>query len=362
VFGFDTLEELDHVMAGDRAGYAYTRYGNPSHALFEQAVADLESGEAARCTASGQAAVLASVLAVVTPGDRVVVASDVYGGTYSLLANRLRPMGFDVTFCDPTRLDLVEEALAPGASALLAETISNPLMRVADLEELAGITHSHGALLLVDNTFATPFLARPLELGADLVIHSATKYLAGHDSSTAGVVSGRAELIQKVASAAIELGSTLGPIDAWLVLFGLRTMALRVERQSSNAMALARALVEEPGVCKVHYPGLSTHPDHGIAAGLLRRGFGGMLSFELDGGWDAVSALVRALDLVRLQPSLGGVWTTISHPASTSHRSIPEAQREAMGISGGLVRVSCGIEAEQDIISDFRRALREIHR
>lgn len=359
VFVVDSLEDLGKGEA-EGPSYIYSRHLNPNHTLLEEAVAAMEKGEGAVTFSSGMGAITASILAVCRAGDRVVASRDIYGGTYSLLMKRLSRVGIRTELVSTGDTEQIRAALEKGARVLYIETITNPLLRVADIEGITRLAHEHGAVVMVDNTFATPYLVNPLTLGADVVIHSATKYLAGHSQATGGVVVGRREFIDALRPVAIDLGAALSPFDAWLILMGLRTLGVRVERQSGNAMALARFLEAHPKVRKVNYPGLESHPDHRLASSLLERGFGGMMSFEVEGELEGAAKVIDSLRLVKLVPSLAGVSTTVSHPALTSHKALPEEERAKAGIGDGLIRVSCGIEDFEDIRADFEQALESL--
>ena len=364
---YDEMVALDGVFAGTRAGPVYARYGNPTNVALETAVAALEGGSAALSYGSGMAAIHGALLgAGVRAGTTVVAAQDVYGATYALLARLLAGQGVRTRFVDIADLDVVAAAIAEDRPvAVLVETISNPLLKVADLPRLAESAHGSGAALIVDNTFATPYLFRPLAYGADFVVHSATKYLGGHGDVLGGVVvvddpARRAALneINKL------LGSNLGPQDAWLILRGLKTLPLRVQRQCDNAVRLAAWLAANPRVVRVNYPGLPEHPQHTLAASLLERGaFGAMISFDLRLPPDDISPsrgvfrFMEALKLVLPATTLGDVYSLVLYPAGSSHRALAPAERRRIGIGDGLVRLSVGIEEAADIIADLDQAL-----
>jgi cystathionine beta-lyase/cystathionine gamma-synthase len=360
VFTFSSLEQLDEAFSGQPGGYIYSRNHNPNHTALEQALAELEGGEAAVCTASGMSAILVACLAHASAGERLLVTRDCYGGTQVQFAQDLARLGIEVQFIDFSDLEQVEQALRDGTRLVYLETISNPLMKVVDIAAISRLAHQQGALVLVDNTFASPYVCRPLELGADLVIHSLTKYINGHSDVMGGVVIGAADLIHPVQRVATSLGPTPSPFDSWLILRGIKTLALRLERHCQNALRLAAMLEQHPAVQAVHYPGLPSNPQHQLAAQQFQAGFGGMLSFEVAGGSEGAEAVIRALQLVDLVPSLAGVTTTISHPAKTSHRGLSPEQRQALGIGEGLIRVSTGLEAFADLEADFRQALDQL--
>jgi len=358
---YDDMETLDAVFAGTRQGPVYARYGNPTNAALEAAVAALEGGEAALSYGSGMAAIHGALLAAgVRAGTAVVAARDVYGATYALLSKLLASQGVTVHFVDATDLDAVEAALAAARPvALLVETISNPLLKVADLPRLAELAHVAGASLIVDNTFATPYLCRPLAHGADYVVHSATKYLAGHGDVLGGVVvtsAGRRAALNEINKL---VGGNLGPQEAWLILRGIKTLPLRVERQCASALQVARWLAGHPRVSRVNYPGLPEHPQHELASRLLERGgFGAMISFELkNGNRAAVFRFMEALKLILPATTLGDVYSLVLYPAMSSHRGLDPEERRRIGIGDGLVRLSIGIEDPAEIIADLEQAL-----
>ena len=358
---YPTAEELAAVLGAEEPGYVYHRYGNPTVTAFENAIADLESGEAAHALASGMAALHAALLAAgVRAGTTVVAGLDLYGATYSLLNQLFRELGVSLTVVDVSELEAVEQAvLQTGAVAVVAETISNPLLRVADLAGLAALAHRHRARLVIDNTFATPWLCNPLGHGADFVVHSATKYIAGHGDVMAGVVVTSAEGRQRLYELTKLVGGVLGPFEAWLALRGLRTMPLRVERQCASALAIARTLTRDRRVAQVHYPGLPDHPQHAFAGQLFqRRGYGGVLSFEIAAGDRAMAfRFMEALRLCLPATSLGDIYSLVLHPATSSHRSLTAEERTRAGIGEGLVRLSVGIEDINDILADLDQAL-----
>jgi cystathionine gamma-synthase/methionine-gamma-lyase len=365
------MDQLDAVFEGSRPGYIYARYGGPTVATFEAAVADLEGAEAAQAYSSGMAALHAALLAAgVRAGRSVVAAYDLYGATFTLLRTLLSELDVQVVYADVSDLNSVEMALrAYQPVALLIETVSNPLLKVADVPSLADLAHRHGVQLLVDNTFATPTLFNPLAHGADFVIHSATKYLAGHGDVLAGVVATSQVNRQKLFELNKLVGSVLGPFEAWLALRGLKTLSLRTRQQFDNALEISRWLSRHPRVKRVIYPGLPDHPQHALASRLFGgKGFGGVLSFEVDGDRRAPAsggperAAFRFMDALQLclpAATLGDIYTEVLHPATASHRSLSAAERERIGITDDLVRLSAGIEAVEDIIADLDQALTE---
>ena len=358
---YESMNDLDAVFGGKKTGYVYTRYENPTVTAFEEAVAELEGGEASQAFGSGMAAVHAALLSAgVGTGTTVVTTLDLYGATTTLLKKLFTGIGATIRLVDVTDLGAVEAALAETHPiALLVETISNPLMKVADVPSLALLAHRYGAQLLVDNTFASPYLFNPISHGADYVIHSVTKYIGGHGDVTGGVVVTSSENRRRLNEMNKLVGGILGPFEAWLALRGCKTLSLRVARQCENATLVAEWLATNPRVAKVHYPGLPCHPQHSLAHRLFGdRGFGGMLSFET-GGVDRAAAFrfMEALDLCLPVTTLGDIYTLILHPATSSHRSLSPEERAQVGIGEGLVRLSVGIEDANDIISDLEQAL-----
>lgn len=356
-FFYDDTETLDAVFGNERPGYVYTRYGNPTIRALETAVADLEGTEEAVAYASGMAAIHAAILVKVRAGDHVIASRDVYGATYAILTKLFANLGVETTLVDIGDLDAVQDAVQRVKPALIAcETISNPLMRVPDIAALGEIAHAAGAALMVDNTFASPYLVRPDQHGADIVVHSGTKYLGGHGDVTAGIVATTAGLAHEMREQAKLVGPTLGPFEAWLTLRGIKTLPLRMQRQSESALAVAQWLDQRSDVTRVNYPGLS---DLGSAGKLFERGVhGGMISFEIrDAGREAIFAFMSALKLCMPATTLGDVYSLVLYPAMSSHRALTPDQRAEVGISDGLVRLSVGIEDVADITGDLDNAL-----
>jgi len=362
---YEDMGDLDGVFGGERAGYVYPRYGSPTVSAFEQAVATLEGAEDAVAFASGMGAVHAALMgAGAQAGTAVVAAADVYGATYALLDRTFRSLGARVRFVDITDLTQVSRAVDEERPvAVLCEIISNPLMKVADIPALADMAHQVGAALIVDSTFATPYLFRPLEHGADYAVHSATKYLAGHGDVLAGVVACSAERGLDLRERQKLLGANLGPQEAWLAHRGLKTLPLRMRQHCANAQVVAGWLFEHAAVARVNYPGLPDHPQHAVALRLFEgRGFGGMMSFELRAAGQAdVFRFMEALELVLPATTLGDVYSLTLYPAHSSHRQVAPDVRAAIGIGDGLVRLSVGIEEAEDIIADLAQALCTLH-
>ncbi|MGQ9585674.1 MAG: trans-sulfuration enzyme family protein [Anaerolineae bacterium] len=360
-YAYADMDDLDAIFEGTREGYVYGRYGNPTVRAFEAAVAGLEGAEDAVACASGMAAVhLALMTAGCRAGSHVVAAQDVYGATYALLARFLPTLGIQTHFVDAADLEQVRRALeATRPTAFLFETISNPLLKVADVPALVEIAHAVGAVVILDHTFASPYLMQPYTLGADLVIHSATKYLGGHGDVLAGVVVTSFQRALEAREWVKVLGPNLAPDTAWLALRGLKTLPLRMARHCESALAVARWLQGHPRIARVHYPGLEDHPQHALARRLFREGcFGGMVSFEIAGAdRETVFRFMEALRLVLPATSLGDVYSLILYPAHSSHRTLTAEERAAVGIGPGLVRLSVGVEDAGDIIADLEQAL-----
>jgi cystathionine beta-lyase/cystathionine gamma-synthase len=344
-------------MTGERGYYVYARSASPNVVALEDAVAQLDSGDAAVATGSGMAAISTMMVALLGPGDHVVAAADLYGSTRTLLTGPLAPHGITSSEANTSDPASFAAAMRPETKLVIVETVSNPLMRVADVPALAEIAHRSGAALAVDASFTSPALSRPLLQGADIVIHSATKYLSGHSDVIAGVVVGGEDVIEKVRAARNLFGGICSPLDAWLTLRGMKTLALRMERHTANAQCAAEFLAGHPKVGRVYYAGLPDDADHDCARRVLPHGTGGMLSFELSGGAAAVDRFIASLTMIRFAPSLADVATTVSYPATTSHRALGAEERARVGISDGLVRLSVGIEAADDIVHDLERGL-----
>ncbi|MBQ1075003.1 PLP-dependent transferase [Micromonospora sp. C31] len=354
-FSAESDEQFAAVATETRGHAFYTRYGNPNHAQVAAVVAELEGAEAGMVTASGMGAISTIALALLSAGDHVIVQRSTYGGTTSLVTGLLSRFGVAFTQVDQTDTAAFARALRPQTRLVLVETPSNPLLELTDLAAVVELAHANDALVAVDNTFATPVNQRPADFGADLVWHSGTKYLGGHSDVSAGVIVGSADLVDRVWQTAIVTGSTLGPIDAWLLLRGIRTLSLRVDRHNANALALARAVEGHPAVRQVRYPGLPTHPQHELA-GRQMTGFGGVLSVELRDG-RAAAGLLDGLRLAKRAASLGSVSTLVVHPRSMWAGIVDAEQLAATGIGEGLVRVSTGIEDTEDLVADFLAAL-----
>jgi O-succinylhomoserine sulfhydrylase len=357
-FVFASAAEAAARFGGEQPGNIYSRFTNPTVRMFERRLAALEGGEACVATSSGMAAILAVCMALLRQGDQVVAARGLFGTTTSLLSQYLTRFGVSVRFVPATDYAAWEQAVDAGLTRLLIiETPTNPLSEVLDIRRLADLAHAAGARLVVDNCFCTPALQRPLGLGADLIVHSATKYLDGQGRCLGGAVVGDAETVGKEVFGFLRTaGPTLSPFNAWVFLKGLETLALRMRAHSENALVLARWLQEQPGVSRVHYPGLPDHPQHALAAA-QQSAFGGMVSFELEGGRAAAWRLIDATRLISITANLGDAKSTITHPATTTHGRLGSEDRAAAGITDGLVRLSVGLEAVDDLIRDLARGL-----
>jgi cystathionine gamma-synthase len=355
-YGYPDVDAWLEVATGRAPGHIYSRNTNPTTHAFEEKVRILEGGEAATSFATGMAAISNTLFALLAPGDRVVSVKDTYGGTNLLFTDFLPRIGVEVALCDTTDHARIETEVAKGCRVLYLETPTNPTLKVIDIERLAAAGHEAGALVLADNTFATPINQNPLALGVDLVIHSATKFLGGHADALGGVVTGDSGLVAKAYHYREITGAALDPMAAYLLLRGMKTLGLRVARQNESALTIAQWLERRPGVAQVNYPGLESHPGHDVAAGQMR-GYGGVLSFMLEGGFDAVRRVLPRLRLAHRAANLGAVETVAGPPATTSHVECSPEEREAMGIPEGLIRYSVGIEDAGDLIADLEQAL-----
>lgn len=356
-FRYDSVAE-GAALGKDRGeGWYYTRWGNPTTRLFEERMALLEGAEDGLATASGMGAIAMAVLSVIEPGARVVSPRAVYQAAFQLFNEVLPGRGVEVSFIDSMDIAAYEQAVRSTTRLLYIETPNNPLIQVTDIAAVVALARRIGATVIADNTFASPYNTAPCTLGVDLVAHSATKYLGGHADVSAGVIVGRKDLVQRARHNLRIFGPVLDPFAAWLLLRGLKTLGLRVERHNQNAQRLAEFLAGHPQVERVNYPGLTTHPGHAIAARQMR-GFGGMLSFEVRGGFASGVRCVESLRTCLMAVSLGGTETLVTHPASTTSVDIPKEHRERAGITDGLIRVSVGLEDVEDLIADFDQALR----
>jgi cystathionine beta-lyase/cystathionine gamma-synthase len=355
-FYYDTAEEGARLGQEIPPGFVYTRWANPTTRVLEEKVAVLEGTDDALATASGMAAVSTAVLTAVRPGEHAIAPSAVYQATYQLFAQILPAYGIETTVIAEPSAEAYERALRPTTRLLYIETPNNPVLGITDIAAIVELARRRGAQTIADNTFATPYNQTPAALGVDAVVHSATKYLGGHHDLTAGVIAAPVEFLQRAKRYLRIFGATIDPFGAWLAARGIITLGLRVERQNRSGQALAEFLAAHPQVAVVHYPGLPGHPGHAVAARQMR-GFGGMLSFEVRGGYDAGVRVLEALRVAKRATSLGGTTTLVSHPASLSSVHMPRGVREAAGITDGLIRVSVGIEDAEDLIADFEQAL-----
>lgn len=355
-FVFASAAEAAARFAGESPGNIYSRFTNPTVRMFEERLAALEGAEACVATASGMAAILSSCLALLRSGDHIVASRSLFGSTVSLFGNYLSRFGVETTFVALTDLSAWEAAIGPRTRMLFVETPSNPLTEVADIAALAALAHDRGCLLVVDNCFCTPALQRPLELGADLVVHSSTKYLDGQGRCVGGAVAGRRELTDEVFGFLRTAGPTMSPFNAWVFLKGLETLRLRMDAHSAAALSLAGWLEAQPRVARVHYPGLASHPQHGLAA-RQQRAFGGIISFEVEGGREAAWRLIDATRVLSITANLGDVKSTITHPATTTHARVSPEARAAAGIGEGLLRIAVGLEDLDDLKADLARGL-----
>jgi len=343
---------------GKHKGYEYARTANPTRTALERNLAALENGRCGFAFASGMAAINA-LMTLFKAGDHVVSTDNLYGGTFRLFERVLKDFGLTFSYVKTTRLDEVERAFLPSTRMLYIETPTNPLMEITDIAAGAALAHQHGLLLAVDNTFMSPYFQRPLELGADIVIHSTTKYLNGHSDGVGGaIVLNDVQLAERLKFIQNAAGAVLGPMDSWLVLRGVKTLAVRMRQHNENGMAIAHFLANHAKVKKVHYPGLPSHPQHELAKKQMS-GFGGMLSFET-GSLQCARTILKSVRLCSLAESLGGVETLISHPASMTHASVPPEERQRLGITDGLIRISVGIEDAQDLKADLGQALDKV--
>lgn len=356
-FGYAELSDWLDAAVGKQPGHIYSRNTNPTVVAFEQKMQALERSEAATSFSTGMAAISNTFFALLSPGDRVVSVKDTYGGTSKLLLETLPRFGIRITLCETEDHKGIVRAIEDGCTLVYLETPTNPTLKILDLEGLISAAHEARAISVVDSTFATPMNQKPLDFGADLVIHSATKYLGGHADALGGALCGRADLVEKVFRFREVTGAALDPMSAYLLLRGMKTLHLRVARQNQSALAIASWLQNHPAVDEVYYPGLESHPNHHVAVRQMS-GFGGVLSFVLKGGVQAIDPFLRGLRLVHRAANLGAVETIAGPPSTTSHVECSIEQRAALGIPEGLVRYSVGIEAARDLIADLDQALR----
>ena len=361
-FIFDSAEQGGRRFALEEAGYIYTRLGNPTTTVLEDKIAALEEGEAAVATSSGMGAISSTLWTVLKAGDHIVTDKTLYGCTFALMCHGLTRFGIDVTFVDTSNLDEVKNAMRENTRVVYLETPANPNLKIVDIEALAKLAHTNpNTLVIVDNTFATPYMQKPLTLGADVVVHSVTKYINGHGDVIAGLVITNKALADQIRFVGLKdmTGAVLGPQDAYYIIRGMKTFEIRMERHCKNARKVVEFLNNHPKIERVYYPGLETHPGYEIAKKQMKD-FGAMISFELKGGFEAGKTLLNSLKLCSLAVSLGDTETLIQHPASMTHSPYTKEEREAAGITDGLVRLSVGLENVEDIIADLEHGLEKI--
>ena len=359
-FAFKSAKQGAALFAGEEDGYVYTRLGNPTQAALEREMAFLEGGEEALCFASGMSAIAGVILLLCRNGDNLVSSDTVYGGTHNLYKETLPLWDIQVREVNATKLENIEKAIDDRTKLIFIETPANPTLSTIDIAGCAGIAKKHNIPLVVDNTFATPYLQRPFEMGADIIIHSATKYIGGHGDTIAGIVVGKKELIDNLRAQILrDLGCVISPLNAWLLLRGLKTLPVRMDRHCTNALEVAKYLSMHPKINWVRYPGLSTHPQHELAKKQMKN-FGGMITFEVKGGRKAGEKLMNSVGLITLAVSLGDCDSLIEHPASMTHSTYSAEELEETGITEGLIRLSVGLEECSDLITDLKLALKKI--
>ncbi len=358
-FFFPTDDPVTWEGKVPEGSYIYSRWGNPTVAAVEVKLASLENAQGAVVFSSGMAAIASTLLALLKQGDRLVSVEDLYGGTFSLMRDELPRLGVDVHMVSTTDKRAMERELGKGAAAVYLESPTNPLLKLIDIKAVVEMAHSVGAKVIIDSTFATPINQTPLDLGVDVVLHSATKYLNGHSDLIAGAAAGSREDMEKVSKKRILFGGSLDPMGAFLLMRGMKTLEVRMERHNRNALLVAKFLEKHEMVERVHYPGLPSHPQHELAEKQMR-GFGGMVSFEVAGGREGAEKLLRSVRLIKRATSLGGADSLVSMPLNSSHSSLSPAERQRLGIPDSLVRLSVGIEDAQDIIDDLNRGLSQI--
>lgn len=358
-YAYHDLDEWQAVATGKHEGYIYSRNTNPTVAALEEKIRVLEGAEAATSFSTGMAAISNSLFTFLTSGKRVVSLKDTYGGTSKIFLDFLPSYGVHVQLCDTTNHEAIEAEVAKGCDVLYLETPTNPTLKIVDIRRLTAAAKKVGAITIVDNTFATPINQNPLQLGADLVVHSATKFLCGHSDAMGGLVAGKAELVKKIFNFREINGASLQADPAYMIARGMKTLELRIERQNASALQIAKYLKSHPKIKDVFYPGLESHTGHSIAKSQMR-GFGGMMSFSLDGGWEHVKKFLPSLKLVHLGASLGSVSTLAGPPRTTSHVELTEEQRRQLGIPESLVRYSVGIENVEDLLQDLENALKKL--
>lgn len=358
-FGYDDVNEWFDVALGKKKGHIYSRNTNPTVRPLEEKIRIMDGGEEATSFSTGMAAISNTLFTLLKPGDRVVAIKDTYGGSNKIFIEFLPRLNVNVCLCDTSDFDTIEREVKKGCKVLYLESPTNPTLKVVDIERLAKVAHAYGAIVVVDNTFATPINQRPLSLGADLVVYSATKYLNGHSDVMGGLVVGKKELVDQIFHYREITGATLHPQSAYMILRGMKTLELRIQRHNENGMKIATYLAQHPKVDQVFYPGLETHRNHDIAKKQMR-GFGGMMSFSLKGGFDKVVMVLESLQFAHKAASLGSVGTLVGPPRTTSHVELTEKERATAGIPESLIRYSAGIENVDDLIADLEQALARI--
>lgn len=352
-------EEAIRLNQNQDQGFTYTRFGSPSAAELERKIAILENAEAALAVGSGMAAISTALLTLLQNGDHVIAGDVIYGCTFALIKNVLTSFGVEVTLVDTSDLEQVKAALRPNTKCIYVETPANPTLRISDIEEISKIAHENGAKVIVDSTFASPYLQRPLDLGADIVVHSGTKFLCGHGTVVAGVLAGSKKLMDRARFPILQVfGSVISPFDAWLLMQGMKTLGIRMERHCENAIKVAEFLDNHPQVEKVYYPGLPSHPTHEIAKKQMTGGFGGLMSVDIKGGIEAGKVMMDNVKVFSLATSLGNIDSLIQHSPTMSHFDMSKEEREAVGINDGQVRISVGVEDVDDLIADLDQALK----
>jgi cystathionine beta-lyase/cystathionine gamma-synthase len=359
VFAFSTTKELVDVISEKTEGYLYTRFGNPTVRNVERKMTELEGAEDATAFSSGMAAIATTILTLVSSRDHIISTRDLYGGTLQFFKDVLPKYGVEVSFVETTDLDEMASVVQKNTKVIFAETPTNPTLKVVDVSKVAELSKGKGITSVVDSTFASPYNLKPIEFGVDVTVHSATKYLGGHHDITAGVVCGSESFIKKLRGMRKPLGGTLDPHAAWLLLRGLKTLGLRMERHNSNGMTVAGYLEKHPKVKKVYYPGLKNHPQHQVAKHQMK-GFGGVVSFEINGDFDTAMNFVDSLKLCYIAASLGGVETLATQPVTSSHYFVSPEDRKKAGITDQLIRLSLGIEDPEDIIADLEQAFERV--
>ncbi|MGM0470718.1 MAG: O-acetylhomoserine aminocarboxypropyltransferase/cysteine synthase family protein [Bacillota bacterium] len=360
-YEFDDADHAASLFALEEEGNIYTRIGNPTNAVFEQRVAALEGGEAGLALSSGMAAINLTVLTLLEAGDEIISSRSIYGGSYHLFSETLPKYGIETNFVAPDDLDEWEAAINENTKMVYLESPGNPLLDIVDIQAVSKLAHQHDLTVVVDNTFNTPYLLKPLDLGADVVIHSATKYIGGHGNSIGGIVISNEDLIFEMRTEGYrDTGPALSPMNSWLFIQGLETLSLRMERHCENAQQVAEWLEEHPQVNWVRYPGLESHPHHELATKQHSKGFGGMVCFGIEGGFEAGKDLINNVELCTLLANVGDTRSLIIHPASTTHEQLSEEELEEVGITEDLIRISVGIENVEDIIADLEQAFDQV--